>query len=170
MFKVNRSIIRPKYIDNKTDRKRNIARQHVREKGDEGDYPKEIKMGEILMPPYLWFNDEESTPGLNGLVGESNNPSISRIERQESTPDLRQRGLVGKYNETRATTSNQVNKQEVPTRYNQDHIHSSTHNLQPHGTRATTHRARREVRQEVVPEFRFRNKGHQRHGNVPSEV
>ena len=51
MFKVNKTIIRPKYVDNKIDRKRDIARQHAKERNDEGDYPKEIKMGEILIPP-----------------------------------------------------------------------------------------------------------------------
>ena len=123
MFPINRSIIRPKYIDNKENRKRNIARHHAREKADEGDYPKEIKMGEILMPPYLWFNDDGSTPGLNRLVGESNDQSIPRIERQESTPDLRKRGLVGEYNAP--TTSNQANKH--------DHTRSNTHNVQARG-------------------------------------
>ena len=39
-------------MDNKVDRKRDIARQHVKERDYEGGYPKEIKMGEILMPPY----------------------------------------------------------------------------------------------------------------------
>ena len=34
MFPVNRSIIRPKYIDNKENRKRNIARKHARERDD----------------------------------------------------------------------------------------------------------------------------------------
>ena len=96
MFKVNKSIARPKYVDNKIDRKQNIARQHARERDDEGDYPKEIKMGEILMPPYLWFNEEGSTPGPKRLVGEDNNnrASTTRNMNQGSTPDLRQRGLV----------------------------------------------------------------------------
>ena len=130
MFKMNRSIIRPKYVDNKIDRKRDIARQHAKERDDEGDYPKEIKMGEILMPPYLWFNNEESNPGLKGLVGENNNPSTLRNEKQASSPDLRQLGLVGENNNTRATTSNQ---QRQPLQYNQDNIHSITPDLQPPG-------------------------------------
>ena len=90
-------------------------------------------MGEILMPPYLWFNIEESTPGLNGLVGEDNNPSTSRTERQRSTPDLRQRGLVGEHNKTGKTTSNQANKQKLSIQYNQDHIHSSSPDLRSRG-------------------------------------
>ena len=31
MFEVNKAITRPKYVDNKIDRKRGIARQHTRE-------------------------------------------------------------------------------------------------------------------------------------------
>ena len=124
MFKVNKSIPRPKYVDNKTDRKRGIARQHAKERNDEGDFPKEIKMGEIFMPPYLWFASDESTPGPKRLVGEdnSNKSSTSRNARQESTPDLRQRGLVGEYNSTKPSTSAQ--------QYSQDHIHSITTNSQ----------------------------------------
>ena len=128
MFKVNRTIIRPKYVDNKTDRKRGLARQHARERDDEGDFPKEIKMGEILMPPYLWFEpmvtDNESTPGPKRLVGEdnSNKPSTSRNARQESTPDLRQRGLVGEESKNKPSITIQ--------QYNQDHIHMSNSNTQ----------------------------------------
>ena len=109
MFKVNKSVIRPKYVDNKVDRKREIARQHAKERKCEEGYPKEIKMGEILMPPYLWFTNDESTPGPKRLVGEDNinKPSTSRQEEQASTPDLRQRGLVGEFNDNRRPTSNQ---------------------------------------------------------------
>ena len=123
MFKVNKSIIRPKYVDNKSDRKKDIARQHAKGRNNEGDYPKEIKMGEILMPPYLWFNNEESTPGPKRLVDEDNTkgPSTSRNKNQGSTPDLRQRGLVGEYNSTELLTSIQ--------KYHQDHIHLSTPDL-----------------------------------------
>ena len=35
MFKVNKSVIRPKYVDNKVDRKREIARQHAKERKHE---------------------------------------------------------------------------------------------------------------------------------------
>ena len=53
------------------------------------------------MPPYLWFNDEESTP------------------------DLRQRGLVGEDKSNRPPTSTQP--------YNQEHTHLSTPSNQSHG-------------------------------------
>ena len=79
------------------------------------------------------FLNEESTPGLKGLVGENNNRSTTRNEKQESTPDLRQRGLVGENNNTRSATSNQINKQSQPIQYNQDHIDLSTPDPQPRG-------------------------------------
>ena len=125
MFKVNKSITRPKYVDNKVNRKREIARQHAKEKDREGGYPKEIRMGEILMPPYLWFANDESTPGQKRLVGENNEKSTPRNKNQEITPDLRQRGLIGKNNSTILSTSVQ--------QYNQDHIHLSTLDPQPRG-------------------------------------
>ena len=127
MFRVNKSITRPKYVDNKTDRKRGIARAHAKERNDDGDFPKEIKMGEILMPPYLWFEEGESTPGPKRLVGENNNnrASTTRNMNQGSTPDLRQRGLVGEDINSEPLTSTQ--------KYNQDHIHLSTTNIQSRG-------------------------------------
>ena len=53
-------------------------------------------MGEILLPPYLWFANDNSTPDSKGLAGEVNiQPSISNTNQQHSTPVLRQRGLAG---------------------------------------------------------------------------
>ena len=87
MFKANKSIIRPKYVDNKVDRRREIARQHAKEKDyEEEGYPKEIKMGEILMPPYLWFMDSESTPGLKWLVGGKRQPVNTKKRRTRKYP------------------------------------------------------------------------------------
>ena len=57
---------------------------------------KEIKMGKIQLPPYLWFSETNSTPVPKGLAGEVNSQSsTSRDNQHNSTPDLRQRGLAG---------------------------------------------------------------------------
>ena len=83
-------------------------------------------MGEILMPPNLWFANDESTPGPKRLVDEDNEESTPRNKNQESTSDLRQRGLVGEYNSIKPSTSTQ--------QYNQYHIHSSIPDLQSRGS------------------------------------
>ena len=70
------------------------------------------------MPPYLWFASDESTPGPKRLVGENNEQPTPMNKNQESTPDLRQRGLVGEYNSIKPLTSTQ--------QYNKDHIHLRT--------------------------------------------
>ena len=104
MFKVNRSITRPKYVDNKSNR-RDIARQSNRERTNEGGYPKKIKSGELLLPPYLWFKEEDSTPDPKGLAGEDNvQPSTSRDNQHNSTPDPWQRGLAGEDSHTNINT------------------------------------------------------------------
>ena len=102
MFKVNKSITRPEYVDNKPNR-RVVARKEKKEKVNEEGYPKEIRMGEIQLPPYLWFTQNNSTPDPKGLAGENNVlPSTSRSNQHNSTPDLRQRGLAGETHEQAA--------------------------------------------------------------------
>ena len=100
MFKANTTISRPKYVDNKLNR-REVVRTQTRERINEDGYPKEIKMGEIQLPPYLWFAEEPSTPDPKGLAAEINvQPSTSRGIQHNSTPDPWQRGLAGEDSHT----------------------------------------------------------------------
>ena len=104
MFKVNATITRPKYVDNKLNR-REVARRQTKERNSEEGYPKEIKMGELQLPPYLWFAENSSTPDPKGLAGETIiRPSTSNIIQLNSTPDPRQRGLAGEGNTQPTTT------------------------------------------------------------------
>ena len=53
-------------------------------------------MGEILLPPYLWFTQDDSTFDPQGLAREVDvQPSTSKTNQQNTTPDLRLRGLAG---------------------------------------------------------------------------
>ena len=53
MFKPNPTFTNPILIDNKEERKREETRIHKKPRY-KGGFPKEIEMGQILMPPYYW--------------------------------------------------------------------------------------------------------------------
>ena len=75
MFRPNPTITKPKLVDNSEERKRKETRHHMKAKY-KGGYPKEIKMGEILMPPYFWYTNDESITSdqhQSRLVGENEN-------------------------------------------------------------------------------------------------
>ena len=64
-------------------------------------------MGEILLPPYLWFTNDNSTHDPRGLAGEINiQLSTSSANQQYTTPDLRQRGLAGEIDNHSSRTVN----------------------------------------------------------------
>ena len=84
VFKPNPNIRDPILIDNKGERKREETRLHKKPRY-KGGFPKEIKMGQVLMPPYYWHR-----------VGE------------DSTLDPRQSELVEKRADRRTTTPRQI--------------------------------------------------------------
>ena len=61
MFEANKSITRPRYVDNKPNR-RDVARKQSKEKINEDGYSKEIKIGEIQLPPYLRCTEQKKYP------------------------------------------------------------------------------------------------------------
>ena len=107
-FKPNPTITNPILIDNKEERKREETRPHKKPRY-KGGFPKEIKMGQVLMPPYYWHKIGENSTldsRQSGLVEEithTQTPITStQIHRQRnsSTLDSRRSELV----EERATT------------------------------------------------------------------
>ena len=75
IFRINPAIKTPILVDKKEQRKREETRNHMK-KRYRGGYPKEIMMGEALMPPYFWHNREENCtldPHRSGLVEKNKN-------------------------------------------------------------------------------------------------
>ena len=72
MFIPNAIIRNPILVDHKEERKREETRLHKKPRYKDG-FPKEIKMGQILMPPYYWHKMGEGSildPHQSGLVEE----------------------------------------------------------------------------------------------------
>ena len=88
MFKPNPAITNPILIDNKEERKREETRLHKKPRY-RGGFPKEIKMGEVLMPPYYKkAEDSALDPHQSGMVEENINKQLA----SSSTQTIRQQG------------------------------------------------------------------------------
>ena len=84
IFKPNPNIRHPILVDNKGERKREETGLHKKPRY-KGGFPKEIKMGQVLMPPYYWNKvGEDSTldPHQSGLVEETPNTQRSTTSTQ----------------------------------------------------------------------------------------
>ena len=102
MFIANPNILNPVLIDNKDERKREETRLH-KKPWYKGGFPKEIKMGQVLMPPYYLHKlGEDSTldPRQSGLVEEISHKQLATTSTQThqqpdfSTLDSRRSELV----------------------------------------------------------------------------
>ena len=119
MFILNPNILNPVLIDNKEERKREETRLHKKPRY-KGGFPKEIKMGQILMPPYYWHKmGEDSTfdPLQRGLVEEvthkqQTTSTQTHQQQDSSTLGSRRSELVEKRVEQRLTVPLQTMRQD----------------------------------------------------------
>ena len=113
-------------VNHKTQVRRQQAEQkrysktRYEKKNERRWVPKRHKNGQLLLPPYLWFTEGNSTPDPKGLAGGVNvQPSTSSVNQQNSTPDLRQRRLAGEF--------------DIQSSIARDNIQSSTADLRQTG-------------------------------------
>ena len=117
MFRPNPAIKNPILVDHKGERKREETRLHKKPRY-KGGFPKEIKMGQVLMPPYYWQQGREDStldPHQSGLVeeiphGRLTTTSTQTSQREEyfSTLDSRRSELVEERVDQKSTTSTQT--------------------------------------------------------------
>ena len=116
MFIPNPNILNPVLIDNKDVRKREETRLHKKPRY-KGGFPKEIKMGQVLMLPYYWHKRGENStldPRQSGLVEEISHKQTpiksTQIHQQpsSSTLDSRRSELVEEGAITQDTTSRHI--------------------------------------------------------------
>ena len=115
-FIPNPIILNPIRVDPKEERKREETRLHKKPRY-KGGFPKEIKMGQILMPPYSWHKMSEGStldPHQSGLVEEVPHKQCTTTSTQtyqqpsSSTLDSRQSELVEERADRRETTPRQI--------------------------------------------------------------
>ena len=102
MFIPNPAVTKPILVDHKEERRREETRLHKKPRYM-GGFPKEIKMGQVLMPPYYWHKMGAVgtlNPRQSGLVEEITRKQLATTSTQtrqqpnSSTLDPRRSGLV----------------------------------------------------------------------------